>query len=932
MVSSRTSSALSAGRALMLSLGAVMLYGCSGALSCGGGSSCLNGYAYPQTQALVPNGVQAVDDGVRMRMTQAGLDFVAVHMKELMLAVFDEDPARPGTLRLDLPPQDIISTSYGTVNLGEGPEETYPTGILIDADELSNQMTITFVESPDGIRVSVADVPVGLDSRVFGEVDIFGFSPNAACDVYGTSCPASDPNCGIITTLSFDLLVIPDVGVGAACDLGQGECLKIRVEVESFALGDIDAGSLAISLPPFQAVDNGDPNGCTLATAPDRCSPTCSDHGSFDPFDTEQECSTLCGAVDLVADITLTLSGILIDLVEPILAPLLQAGIQQALADFDGAPVSASNRLDLAAFAPGALSPTTLDLGYSISPTGNAFDVNCPAGNCNQTRGMDFILKSGFEAAPDPTGQVSVPHPCVLPYRGVDFNALYGIQGGEFETNTNQPLTGELGGTAYHIGASLAEPAVNQMMFGAYNTGALCIELTSDGVHGLTGGAFPLSAGTIDLLTEGKLRQFAQPTAPAIVAVNPLQPPIVTYGAGTLDQGHIQIEWPHVEVSFYVLMYERYARVFAVATDISMALTVFNDPETQTLHISVVDGPNVENFEEKYNELLPGVDFTEILESLIGLAFDAALGDGLEFDYDVANILSTSLGVPLYIDFRGIETLPVAEPEFLNVYLSLTATPPQPATAPAQPIVIDRNDGLYAAPTIQQIGDVARRARPDAPAPRAHTTGELRVTGRDTPLDAQMEYFALVDFGSWKGPFRVDDDGALLVKDPKLALVGQHRVMLRGRFIGAPNSLVPYEDAAELHVWTDPEAPRVTLALEGAQLVARGSDVGTKTAQLVWAWRTGDGDWTDFGDASTRRYEDVSDARRVSVRAMDLAGNVSQQATVDLAAARAAAQRAGVVLGDDGGGCSATTTRTAGTPAAALALLGLVCALRRRRA
>ena len=902
MASSRTSSAA---RAAMIAVGAAMLYGCSGGLSCGGGSSCLNGYAYPQTQAQVPNGVQAVDDGVRLRMTQAALDFLSEHMKEILLGALGEDPNNPGYVRLEIPGQQTIIDGTVTVTLGEGPNEQYPTAILIDANELASRLTFTFQEGADeGIRLRAVDVPVGLDARIFTEVD-FGFTATAACQIDGTN-PDYGP--GIFTGITLDILVRPDVGTGAQCDLGQGQCLLIEVDVLDAQLGDFGANSIEITSPP-RCTSGSDGTG--------PCSEECSDTVAFVDNNGDRECTSFCPVYDFGVDLVAGIAGFIEPLIESFLDDLLDVAIRQALADVDGSPLSASNRLDLAAFAPGLLSSTTLDLGYSIQPTGNAFDVNCPAGNCGETRGMDIILSSGFEAAPDPTGQVPVPHPCALPYRGADFNALYGTTSGELETEGAQALTGELGGTTYHLGASLAEPAINQMLFGAYNAGALCLELTTEGVHALTGGAFQLSAGTIDLLTGGKLRQFAQPTAPAVVAINPIQPPIVTYGAGTLDEGHIAVDWPEVEVSFYVLMYERYARIFGVAANVSMQLSVFNDPETRTLHISVVDGPTVDGFETKYNELLPDVDFTGVLESLLGLAFDTALGDGLEFDYDVGNALADQLGIPVYIDFRGIETVPETNREFLNVYLTLTDEPPQPFSAPLPPIVVDDEAGLYTV------------ADPSAPrAQHVLPTGEVRIVGDvssgGAPLDHGSEYFALVDFGAWKGPFRTGDDGALVVRDPKLSLVGQHVVKLRGRLIGEPNSLVPYDEAVDVVVWTDPEAPKVSLTIDGEAVRAHGVDVGTAPGLLQWAWRTDDGEWTDFGDAPSLPLDDVA-GRRVSARAKDLAGNVSQPATLDVAAARAALAKRGVVLGEDGG-CASPSSSTIG----ALALLALAARRRRR--
>ncbi|MBI1944055.1 MAG: hypothetical protein HYS27_00075 [Deltaproteobacteria bacterium] len=839
-----------ASRAFALALALVAAYGCTGGLSCGSGSGCTNAYVpIPADDPRVPNGREPVDDGVRMRMTQAALDFLADNIRQIIAGALGSDPSNP----IIMISQTNVVDIGGGVSLGVGPTETHPYEIYIDGQALSDNMILEFVGDDagetDAIRVRAANVPVGLDARVFFETDVLVTTATAACDLFGT-------NGGLggrpwFTTLTLDMLVKPRVGNGAECDSGQGECLKIDVDVTDASIGSFSYDDLEVDKPYSPCADDG------LGD----CSEECSDTVFLIDESGDTECVGVCFILDVLVDGVAILAGLVNDLIGGFLPPILEGAIRNALDEFDGSPLAASGRLDLAAFAPGVLPDSALDVGYGVGPTAGAFDVNDPA-NTAGAQGMDIIFKSLFEAAPsldDPA--FPVPHPCAKIIAGADFSALYG--GFRFEAPNAEPLTGVYDGAVYHLGASLAEDAVNQLLFGVYNSGALCLELSTDSVHQLTGGAFPVSAGLVDVLTGGKLRQYAAPDAPVIIALNPSQPPIITYGAGTDTEGHLIIDWPKVEVSFYVLMNERFARVFAVEADIDLQMTVFNEPGTSTLHIGIIDGPNIGGFVETYNELLPGVAFTEVLEGLIGTLFDAALGDGLAFDFDVGPMLSDALGAPIYVQMLGIETIPVGDPEFLNVYLQLTNTEPNPMFAHTPPVRVLEREPL------------------DLPTPEARAralTDELRLQG----VDPDLEYLAQIDFGAWRGPFKPDGD-ELIVRDPKLRLVGHHKVTLRARDPRDINSLDPVGTVTA--VWIDPEAPRVSLAVKGTDVVADGTDAVVRAADLSWQWQLDDGEWS-APSSLTRRPVDDLDARRVAVRAVDLAGNVSHPAALDLTTER----------------------------------------------
>ena len=858
--------------------------GCSGGLNCGSG--CSDAYPFPQSAAAVPNGAQFVDSGVRMRLSQSALDFIVANLQPILATQLGNDPANPDFITIPIP-----DTAFGgTVSLGAGSQERRPTRAIIDGSALADRMTVEFTENPQGILITLDDIPFGFDGRVFGELD--GFA-DAACDIKGTN-PAYG-GFPFITGISFEMLITPRVGQGAECDEagGQGECLKLSVDVRQVGIGDFGSNAIAVTKPPNcrtnvgrtcdESADCAFGSNCfrgqCVGDGEGACSEDCSDNRICtlgicvnNPADSEGdvECSGVCGVTDFFVGVAASIVGFIEPIIEPLLDNVMQIAITNALEDVDGAPLSASGRLDIAGFAPGILPDSALDLGFAIAPAGSAFRVSTPSGG---TKGMDLVLKSGFEAAPplDDSEGLTVPHPCVRPIEGLEFGDLYGGRSEFFVPDTLvTPLTGSTGGEGYDIGASLAKGAINQTMFALYNTGSLCLEISSDAINGLTGGGFQLSAGTLDLLTQGKLKQYAAADAPAIIALNPAQPPVISYGAGTVDEGHIIVSWPNVEISFYVLMYERFSRVFAVSADISMQIAVFNEPGTETLRIAIINGPTVGNFQENYNELLPGVNFTEVLESLVSVAFDAALGNGLEFNYDVGSALSGALGVPIFIDFQGVETLPASQREVLNVYLSMRNTPPQPRTVGPAGLHLAREPGLLRIPDAEDYGTTTRPSIPTGSATLDVDDGDGR------------EFFARIDFGAWRGPL-VSHGGTLVVHDPKLRFTGEHTITVRSRLANDAASLEA--DGDTLTVWVDGQPPQVRLERDGDFVVAIGSDDASLVGDLEYAWQLDDGQPGDFAPLDRLALADVS-ARRVAVVARDRAGNLSKPAAIDAAIER----------------------------------------------
>ena len=172
---------------------------------------------------------------------------------------------------------------------------------------------------------------------------------------------------------------------------------------------------------------------------------------------------------------------------------------------------------------------------------------------------------------------------------------------------------------------------LEQLGFAVFNGGVLCLALDSYDVHKLTKGAFSLTAGALDLLAGGHLAQYVDPKAPVYITLAPEEPPVFTLGAGTMNDPHLQLSLKKMHIGIYVYMYERYARLFEVSADISAGLNITRDDMTHELHIAVATGPTIDHFVQTYNELMPGVDFGDVLPGLINVALGALLSQQISF-------------------------------------------------------------------------------------------------------------------------------------------------------------------------------------------------------------------------------------------------------------------------------------------------------------
>lgn len=935
-------------------LGLALLAGCGGlGPSCGG---CQTGnYTYP---SKVMQGSETVDDAFRARLTERGLDFLARNLKTILAQQFPPDTVNPMVSRIPLPSQVLIDQNGGTVggaiclkgNTSPQPAGCIPSNgtydnskvsaITLDLAGLEDKITVDFLQgNQPGIRLTMRDVYLGLDGRIWTEVKFFDqdlLRTDADCDLAGNAqIPGAPP--GTLASLSIVADIFPRVSTNPAeCQTGAAQCFMASIVVQD---AQITGTSVGVQPAP-KCTGNNVPAGCSKA-----CSDLfaggvlcagvtqCNDNVLCpDPL-ANCECTDLfCPVYNFGAEVLSQFSQLLFTVLDPFLDTLLTQALRGALDNFNGQPLEFSGTANIASLLGNtvpALSQSNA-LGFTVSPTNNAFNVTCPlngTASCEQRRGMDFLLKAGTEAVNDPATNRPAPAQCVSVIEGARFLDLYAATA--FESADGLPLTGEFTGAngtpaVYDVAASLSRATLNQLGFSVYNAGVLCLALDSAAVHALTGGAFSLTAGTLDLLTGGRLTQYVSAQAPVLIALSPETPPVFTLGTGSATDPHIQFNLNKLHLSFYVLMYERWARAFEVTLDVGAGLNVVPDMQTRELNITVATGPTINNFTETYNELLPGVDFGDILPSLLNVFLGTLLSEQLSFNFDIGPVLSDALGgAPVFVVFEALQTERVNNRgEFLNLYLSFSDTNPNPFT------LATRND-------VQAADDVGTWVVGPDGKPRA--TGLARLEGVTGALPADHRYQVQVDFGVWSD-WVAPTDGVLVVRDARLKLVGQHTVNVRAMVAGNLHSINP--DVRSVRVWTDAAAPDVELTRGDAVVAVVAEDRAAPVDTLVMRYAVDNAAWSAWSGLADIPAVELAGAERLVVQVRDPARNVAEkvlmlrsQAAPEVAQALALQGGAAAsAAGETDSGCACAVPGGA-VPAGLLGLMVLgVFGRRRRRA
>ncbi|MBK9263594.1 MAG: hypothetical protein IPM54_27785 [Polyangiaceae bacterium] len=467
----------------------------------------------------------------------------------------------------------------------------------------------------------------------------------------------------------------------------------------------------------------------------------------------------------------------------------------------------------------------------------------------------------------------------------------------ELEGNTVTNWPAGLDGP--HVGIGLAERYANYALNSVYNSGLLCLGISTETIPQLSSGTLALLANSLkDLGLQREAQQVA-------LVVRPGKPPTATFGNGTdLEKDPvIRVQLPQASFDFYIWSTDRFIR-FMTATfdlDVPVNLTV-----TKEGLLPVLDKIGVTNGVVTNSELLreDPVVIAAALQGLLGGLAGQFVGGIAPIDLSSAlGSLGLTLTIPETVDGQGspgLRKLTQGNDNFLGIFATL-------GTGPVAPLLPNKT-------TVSVVGkDI------DPAGFRIASADESNVPGvniqMSSPLDNgthAVEYSYRVDNGAWK-PFR--RERMVTVRDEWLRLQGKHTISARSRVVGRPDSMD--ETPATIEVVIDAEPPVITIAEPvGATAGIEVRDIVSGGGEPRVRYRLDGGAWSDWTLASAITAVDVGDAAEITVEAEDTEGNVAT-ASQALIRGRAIATGAGC-------GCTVAGEESSQSNAAWLVALGMV--------
>lgn len=223
-----------------------------------------------------------------------------------------------------------------------------------------------------------------------------------------------------------------------------------------------------------------------------------------------------------------------------------------------------------------------------------------------------------------------------------------------------------------HAGFALSERFLNYALGSAYNSGLLCLKITSDRVPQITTGALSLLAGSLKTLpTQGK-------TGAVALVTHPSSPPSMRIGTGSDVNSDplLRLDLNKFGIDIMVWSHDRYLRAFTYTADISIPINLDVDdsnPGEAVLKPNIgkitLNNPLVTNSEllaENPTNIATGL--TGIVESLVGgVAANAAQALPL-------NGILSAYGIGIATPKGAVRRVVKDNDNFLGVFVNFTDT------------------------------------------------------------------------------------------------------------------------------------------------------------------------------------------------------------------------------------------------------------------
>ncbi|MEO7327671.1 MAG: hypothetical protein ABI193_03765, partial [Minicystis sp.] len=459
-----------------------------------------------------------------------------------------------------------------------------------------------------------------------------------------------------------------------------------------------------------------------------------------------------------------------------------------------------------------------------------------------------------------------------------------------------------------HLGFALSERFANYAMSGLYNSGFLCIGISSENIGQLNSGLLSLLAkSSADLGIQREPQQVA-------IVIRPSTPPTITFGNGTDPKTDplLRVKLLQASFDFYIFSLDRFVRFMTATFDLDVPVNLSVTPDgllPQIKKLGVTNGKvsNSDLIRENPDEVAAALG--SVIEGFAGQAVGAGLKP-IDLNASLSG-LGLKLIIPESVDGKGspgLRKLTKGTDNYLGLFASfgLPDAPPMPVP-PGEPNFIKApGAGSSFGAQQQRVADTTAKLTHKTVDPAGLTISSMRpenVPVATLRLGSQLddgtravEFSYRVDQGFWH-PFTRDRD--LDVNDEWLRVQGKHVIEVRSRVVGDPMSLDPTPAAVEVVV--DVDAPTIKLGkIENgkAGLVVR--DRVSEDRSLVRV-KLDDNAWSEWQLASSFQDVAVGEASSISVEAKDEEGNVAtaQQALIRGRAIAAAGGCGCAVAGDD---------------------------------
>ncbi len=450
-----------------------------------------------------------------------------------------------------------------------------------------------------------------------------------------------------------------------------------------------------------------------------------------------------------------------------------------------------------------------------------------------------------------------------------------------------------------HVGIAVSERFADYAMNGLYNSGLLCIGVTSEVSSFLNSGTFGLLASSLkDLGIQREAQQVA-------IVIRPGQAPHVKFGNGTdADKDPlIRVTLKEASLDFYMFSLDRFIRFMTATFDLDVPVNLDVTPSGLA---PVIGALGVTNGKVTNSELLKEDPkaIADALGAIIKGQVGQAIGGGIS-PIDLSSQLA-SLGMTLTIPpsvkgkgSPGLRKLDEGSDNYLGIFATLGLAQAPYIHAPTKTSV----DVLRK--TVDPAGlRLVTMTADNAPAVALRFGSSLDDGSRE------IEWQWRIDQGVWN-PWTSSRD--VVLRDDWLRVQGRHTLTVRSRAVGDTFSMDEAGVKADLVI--DAEPPKVELGAvnDGTIAVTARDHVAGDRTEI--RYRLDGGRWSSWQAAADLKVVDVGAARRIAVEARDEDGNVGSveqalirgRAPVDAAAA---------------GGCGCTFVGQDQTPASGLALLG----------